>query len=94
METELFIQKTFINMKKIQKAVRILFSPIIFILSFAAMLVLPGWICLSVGVTRILAKAMGIDVYEPYKDLFITSLTMFWFPFANTEEFIVNADLL
>jgi hypothetical protein len=81
-------------MKTIQLIFRILLSPLIFFIFLVAMIIFPGTLSLLMGTLLIIAKALGVNIDDDWKDLITMSTLIIWFPILNTYIWITEAKFI
>lgn len=81
-------------MKTIQLIFRILLSPSIFFIFLVAMIIFPGTLSLIMGTLLIIAKALGVNIDDDWKDLITMSTLIIWFPILNTYIWITEAKFI
>lgn len=81
-------------MKKLQLILRIIVSPIIFMISLGMMILFPGFLLFGMGIGQIIFKSLGGDVDDSYKDLLFVTFIGIIFPFINTYSWIMEAKML
>ncbi len=81
-------------MKTIQLIFRILLSPLIFFIFLVAMIIFPGTLSLIMGTLLIIAKALGVNIDDDWKDLITISTLIIWFPILNTYIWITEAKFI
>ncbi len=81
-------------MKTIQLIFRILLSPLIFFIFLVAMIIFPGTLSLIMGTLLIIAKALGVNIDDDWKDLITMSTLIIWFPILNTYIWITEAKFI
>ena len=76
------------------KALRIIISPIVFLISMGAMIIFPGVICFLLGASVIIGKFLQGKTNEVgKKDWFMTFLII-TFPILNTLRFIKDGTFI
>lgn len=81
-------------MKTIQLIFRILLSPLIFFIFLVAMIIFPGTLSLIMCTLLIIAKALGVNIDDDWKDLITMSTLIIWFPILNTYIWITEAKFI
>ena len=81
-------------MKTIQLIFRILLSPLIFFIFLVAMIIFPGTLSLIMGTLLRIAKALGVNIDDDWKDLITMSTLIIWFPILNTYIWITEAKFI
>ena len=81
-------------MKIIQLILRILLSPIVFLISLGIMIIFPGTICLIIGLILSIGKSLGMNIEDDWEDLITMSTLIIWFPILNTYIWITEAKFI
>jgi len=81
-------------MKIIQLIFRILFNPLVFLISLRIMIIFPGTICLIIGLILSIGKFLGMNIEDDWDTLIIMTTLIIWFPFVNSFTWIKEAKFL
>lgn len=81
-------------MKIIQLILRILLSPIVFLISLGIMIIFPGTICLIIGLILSIGKSLGMNIEDDWDTLITMTTSIIWFPFVNSFTWIKEAKFL
>lgn len=76
------------------KVIRIILSPIVFLISLGAMIIFPGIICFGLGLMNIIGKILQERYSEVDKSDWSTTFILITFPIMNTSQFIKNGNFL
>lgn len=76
------------------KVIRIILSPIVFLISLGAMILFPGIICLGLGLMHIIGKTLQNKYSEVDKSDWFFTFILITFPIMNTYQFIKNGNFL